>query len=81
LYQKLRSFFRLVRFAIRVCLIVGKYAVDSKRDVREQMFDNNEILFDLSNFRRPVEVGGKEYCLILFDSISRKRLEEIFEKF
>ncbi len=83
LYQKLRTFFRLIRFAIRVCLIARKYALDSKRDVKEQIFDSNEILFDLSNFRRPVEVGKRNiYCFDFWlNSISRKPLEEIFEKF
>ena len=66
MYQRLRKLFRLIRFAIRVCLIVRKYALDSKRDIKEQIFDSNEILFDLSNFRRPVEVNGNKRLLFNF---------------
>ena len=44
-----------------MCLIVRKYAIDSKRDIKEQLFDGVEILFDLSNFRRPVEVGEEVF--------------------
>jgi hypothetical protein len=38
---------------------VRKYATDAQRDTQEQLYNNREILFDLSNFRRPVEVRGK----------------------
>ncbi|CAF2874434.1 unnamed protein product [Rotaria sp. Silwood2] len=55
LHKKLWKFFRLVRYAVRVCLIVRKYAIDSLRKSGEQLYNNSEILFDLSKFRRPVE--------------------------
>ncbi|CAF1614474.1 unnamed protein product, partial [Didymodactylos carnosus] len=53
-YQKLRRFFKSIRYAIRLCLMVKKNAIES-RQVKEQLFMNKEILFDLSQYRRPVE--------------------------
>ncbi|CAF5042647.1 unnamed protein product, partial [Rotaria magnacalcarata] len=54
-YKKVCTFFRLVRHAVRVWLIVRKYAIESSRNNREQLYNSTEILFDLSKFRRPVE--------------------------
>ncbi|CAF1444068.1 unnamed protein product [Adineta ricciae] len=54
-HKRLWKFLRLVRYAIRVCLIIRKYAIDSLREQKEELCDNTEILFDLSKFRRPVE--------------------------
>ncbi|CAF3507794.1 unnamed protein product [Rotaria sp. Silwood1] len=55
-YQKMRKFIRLVRHAIRVCLLVRKYAIEALRRANEQIvFENKDILFDLRHYRRPAE--------------------------
>ena len=68
----MRKFIRLVRYCVRVCLIVRKYAIESVQDDIEQLFNNKEILFDLSKFRRPVEVRSCCQC----HSISSQVLQE-----
>ncbi|CAF2573053.1 unnamed protein product [Rotaria sp. Silwood2] len=55
-YQKMRKFIRLVGHAVRVCLLVRKYAIEALRRANEQIiFENKDILFDLRHFRRPAE--------------------------
>ncbi|CAF1470920.1 unnamed protein product [Rotaria sordida] len=73
LHKKLWKFFRLVRYAVRVCLIVRKYAIESSHNNREQLYNNSEILFDLSNFRRPVEetIGRNIRKLLKSDPATR----------
>jgi hypothetical protein len=46
---------------------VRKYAIESLRETTEQLYINKEVLFDLSNFRRPVEVWRK----ILLDFVEK----------
>ncbi|CAF1152595.1 unnamed protein product [Adineta steineri] len=78
LHNKLWKFFRLVRHAVRVCLIVRKYAIESLRDHREQLCNNSEILFDLSKFRRPVEETiGRNIRKILKSDPATRTEEEI----
>ena len=53
----MRKFIRLIRHAIRVCLVVRKYANEGLYRADEQIvFENKDILFDVRHFRRPAEV-------------------------
>ncbi|CAF4847330.1 unnamed protein product [Rotaria socialis] len=55
-YRKMRKFIRLIRLAVRVCLVVRKYANEGLYRADEQIvFENKDILFDLRHFRRPAE--------------------------
>ncbi|CAF3855446.1 unnamed protein product, partial [Rotaria magnacalcarata] len=55
-YRKMRKFIRLIRHAVRVCLVVRKYANEGLYRADEQIvFENKDILFDLRHFRRPAE--------------------------
>lgn len=53
----MRRFIRLVRHAVRVWMVVRKYSKEGLYRADEQIvFENKNILFDVTHYRRPAEV-------------------------